>query len=245
MKITSKAFFSLSAPYKRLFSVKFMTCYERDSVKDQKKKIIAVTAQHGFMAGQHIFHTAVNSSPSTIASPQTLSLQPNSVDHIDCSHPFKNLNFILLWRCIWNLLDYPINRYTVSCPCTRPLFLKKLFMNPKLIAAESFKPIWKPAEITTLTLNIPDTSETTLMGVASSHSSPKCWDTLSPFLYLESNTVARVVGQHSTAVNNRRAMADVMNSITDSKELGNEIYCKGRQWRSAVQITWFPLRELQ
>lgn len=44
-------FSSLSAPYKRLFSVKFMTCYEWiDSVKDQKKKIIAVTAQHSFTA---------------------------------------------------------------------------------------------------------------------------------------------------------------------------------------------------
>lgn len=89
-------FSSLSAPYKRLYSAKFMTCYEwRDSVKDQKK-IIAVIAQHSFMAGQDIFHTAVNSSPGTIASPQTLNSQPVSVDHIDCSHPFKSLNFILV-----------------------------------------------------------------------------------------------------------------------------------------------------
>lgn len=79
----------------------------------------------------------------------------------------------------------PINRYTVSCPCTLAFIFKETIYEPKTNSWGIFQTYLKTScGHHADTVNIPDTSETTLMGVASSYSSPKCWDTLSPFLYL-------------------------------------------------------------
>lgn len=118
--------------------------------------------------GQDVFHMAVKRTPDATGSSENPGLtltaesrliRPTGVDS------FKNLNLILVKSalkmrfkyilCMYkNIYDYtkyiqiyvtiPINRYTTLSHAVvmQSLFLKKLlFINPKLIAKESLKPM--------------------------------------------------------------------------------------------------------